>query len=36
MRCRLTLARFALMHTPKLARDVLIAIEHTLLGKPGR
>jgi glycosyltransferase involved in cell wall biosynthesis len=35
-RCRVTLARFALKHTPKLARDLLIATEHTLLGRPRR
>jgi hypothetical protein len=34
-RCHLTVMRFALKHTPKLARDVLIALEHALLGRPG-
>ena len=34
--CRLSLARFTLKHTPKLARDLLIAAEHTLLGRPDR
>jgi glycosyltransferase involved in cell wall biosynthesis len=33
--CRTVLARFALTHTPKLARDLLIAAEHALLGQPG-
>ena len=33
-RCRAVLARFAVKHTPKLARDVLIAAEHALLGRP--
>ena len=33
-RCRAVLARFALRHTPKLARDVLIATEQALLGPP--
>src|SRR5687768_9646889 len=31
-RCRLALARFALRHVPKLARDLVIATEHALLG----
>jgi glycosyltransferase involved in cell wall biosynthesis len=35
-RCRATLARFALKHTPKLTRDLLIAAEHTLFGRPRR
>jgi hypothetical protein len=34
LRCRLTWAAFALRHTPKLARDVIIAAEHALLGLP--
>jgi glycosyltransferase involved in cell wall biosynthesis len=33
-RCGLTLGRFAIGHTRKLARDVLIAIEHAVLGHP--
>ncbi len=33
-RCRLALARFALRHVPKLARDLVIATEHALLGPP--
>ncbi|CAN5683726.1 glycosyltransferase family 2 protein [soil metagenome] len=32
--CHLTLAAFALAHTPKLARDILIAIEHAIFGHP--
>jgi glycosyltransferase involved in cell wall biosynthesis len=33
-RCRLTLARFAMRHTPKLIRDLVIAAEHAAMGSP--
>jgi glycosyltransferase involved in cell wall biosynthesis len=34
-RCHLTLLAFAFSHAPKLVRDIVIAIEHAVLGHPG-